>query len=152
MTELENIINNSDSYVADGIDSYNIDNVNYKNYSNYTFFYEKTYEKSLARSSNGSMGNLETYSTFITPHLIVNYDYMSINDYRSIMKQHLSKNQFRVVCYDPIYDKRVVNTMYFATPQIPEYYYRTEGDKKVEIIGVRNYTVELIGTNNDIEE
>lgn len=148
MTDLENIINNASNYVADGIGSYTIDGITYQNYGNYTFFWEKTYIKSLERSSNGSMGNLETYSTFITPHLIVNYSTMAISDYRSIMKQYLSKNQFTVRCYDPINDKMTTNTMYFATPQTPEYYYRTEGDNKVEVVGVRNYTVELIGTNN----
>lgn len=152
MTDLENIINDSSNYVADGIGSYTVDGITYKDYGDYTFTWEKTYVKQLERSSNGSMGNLETYATFITPRMTATYDLMTINDYRSIMKQYLSKNQFTVTCYDPINNKMTTNTMYFATPSSPKYYYRTEGDKKVEIIGVQNYTVELIGTNNDSNE
>lgn len=152
MNDLENIINNSSNYTADGIGSYKVDNVTYKDYGNYTFFWEKTYVKSPERSGNGSLGNLDTYATFITPHLTVTYDIMTITDYRSIIKQYLSKNQFTVTCYDPINNEMTTNTMYFATPSAPTYYYRTENDKNVEILGVRNYTVELIGTNNDIAD
>lgn len=149
MNKLEEILNNGSDYVAYGIDGYTVDEITYKDFSDYSFTWEKTYIKQIERSGNGSMGNLETYSTFITPHLTVTYDLMTITDYRSIMKQFLSKNQFTVTCYDPINDKMTTNTMYFATPNAPKYYYRTENNKKVEIIGVQNYTVELIGTNND---
>lgn len=152
MTELENIINNASNYVSKGIDEYTVDGVTYKDFSACTFTWEKTYIKQPERSSNGSMGNLETYPTFITPHLTVTYDLMTITDYRSIMKQFLSKNQFTVTCYDPINNKMTTNTMYFATPSTPKYYYRTEDNKNVEIIGLRDYTVELIGTNNDGNE
>lgn len=149
MGALENILNNIDNYIAEGIGEYSIDGITYKDYTDYSFTWEKTYIKQPERSSNGSMGNLETYPTFITPHLTVNYDLMTITDYRSIMKQFFEKNQFTVTCYDPINNERTTNTMYFATPERPKYYYRTEGNKKVEIIGVQNYTVELIGTNNE---
>lgn len=149
MTEFEDILNSRSDYIAEGIGEYTVDGISYKDYSDYAFTWEKTYVKQLERSSEGSLGNLETYSTFITPHLTVTYDLMTISDYRSIMKQFLSKNQFTVTCYDPINDEMTTNTMYFATPSMPKYYYRTEGDKKVEILGVQNYTVELIGTNND---
>lgn len=149
--KVENTINERENYVAEGIDSYIIDGVTYKGYGDYSFTWEKTYVKSPERSGNGSMGNLETYSTFITPHLTVTYDKIAIDDYRSIMKQYLSKNQFTVTCYDPINDRMTTNTMYFATQNSPKYHYRTESNKNVEILGVLNYTVELIGTNNDEE-
>lgn len=148
MTEFEDILNNKINYTAEGIGSYSIDGISYSGYSDYSFRLEKTYVKPLERASNGNLGNMETYPTFITPYLTVSYDLMTINDYRSIMKQYLSKNQFTVKCYDPINDEMTTNTMYMATPSAPKYYYRTENDKKVEILGVLNYTVELIGTNN----
>lgn len=151
MTDFENILNNSSNYTVEGIGSYTIDGVTYKGYGDYTFTWEKTYVKQPERSSNGSIGNLDTYATFITPHLTVTYSVMTIDDYRSIMKQYLSKNQFTVTCYDPINDTMITNEMYFATPSSPKYYYRTEENKNVEIVGVRDYTVELIGTNNTIK-
>lgn len=151
MSGLEDILNNRDNYVAKGIGEYTVDGVVYKDYTDYSFRWEKTYVKPIERASNGNLGNMETYPTFITPYLTVSYDFMTINDYRSIMKQYLSKNQFTVTCYDPINDEMTTNTMYMATPSSPKYYYRTEDNKNVEIIGVQNYTVELIGTNNDNE-
>lgn len=150
LTEFENLINNKSNYVAQGIDSYTIDDITYKcSYRNYIFWWEKTYKKSPERADDGSMGDLNNnYATFITPHLIVEYDQMTIDDYRSIMKQFLSKNEFTVTCYDPINNEMTTNKMYFATPSTPKYYYRTEDNKNVEILGVHDYTVELIGTNN----
>lgn len=153
MNDFEEILNDSERYLVDGIGEYVVDGIRYTNYTDYTFTWEKTYVKQLERSSTGAIGNLETYDTFITPHMKATYDIMTINDYRSIMKQFLSKNQFTVTCYDPINDELTTNIMYFATPSTPKYIYRTENDKKVKIIGVQNYEVELIGTNNEeIEE
>lgn len=148
LSDFENLINNKSNYVAEGIGSFTIDGISYTEYSDYTFWWEKTYVKQPERSSDGSMGNLDTYSTFLTPHLIVNYDKITIDAYRSIMNQFLSKNEFEVTCYDTINNKMTTNKMYFATPSMPKYFYKTEEDKNVEVLGVHDYTIELIGTNN----
>lgn len=148
MTELENIINNSKDYVAVDIDKYIVDGIAYTGYGDYTFTWEKTFVKQPERSSNGSMGNLDTYSTFKTPRMKVTYSFMPISSFRSMMKQYLDKNEFTVTCYDTIYEKPTTNKMYFATMSEPKYYYRVEDNKQVELLGVENYTVELVGTNN----
>lgn len=149
MLDLENIINDSENYIAEDMDEIKIDEVPYNEYSEYTFTWEKTYVKSPERSSNGSMGNLnELYATFNTPHLTVKYDIMPIDAYRSVMKQLLSKNEFNVTCYDPIYNETITKKMYFATPSAPVYYCKTENNV-IKLLGVRDYTIELIGTNND---
>lgn len=152
MSDVIEILNNRENYVADGMENFTVDGVTYTNYSKYNFIWEKSYVKSPERSSNGSIGNLDTYSTFITPHMTATYSIMSIDDYRSIMKQYLEKNEFVVSCYDPIYNKTITARMYFATPSTPEFYYlpKEEGGSG-DLIGVQNYTVELIGTNNPIE-
>lgn len=158
MTEFEDILNNSTAYMADGIGEFFIDGVSYSGYGDYVFVWEKTYVKSPERSKDGSMGNLDTYATFVTPRMKAIYPIMPISVYRTMMKQYLNKNadgefenknKFTVKCYDTVYDEEITMEMYFATPAEPKYVYRVEEDKKVSIIGVENYTIELIGTNND---
>lgn len=122
----------------------------YTGYGEYTFIWEKTYVKSPGRSMDGSMGNLATQTTFVTPHMTATFDIMPINDYRRIVKQALSANEFVVTCYDTINDVETTNRMYFGTLQSPKYLTRTDDDGTVTLIGVRDYTVELIGTNNKL--
>ena len=94
----------------------------------------------------------------MTPHLIINFSIMSIDDYRAIMRKDLEKNEFIVECYDPIYNERITVKMYFATQQMAKLYTiasrRFDGEaweEFVEIVGVQGYTVELIGTNSDLD-
>lgn len=150
---IEQLINNKSNYIADAMQKFSVDDITYSNYSEYTFAWEKSYVKSPTRSGDGAMGNLDTYSTFVTPHMTAKYTLISIDDYRSIMKQYLEKNEFTVTCYDPIYDKETTNIMYFATPSTPTFWYvdstDADGNATVSLVGVRDFTVELIGTNRE---
>lgn len=151
MNEFEDILNNSSNYVATEMAEFTIDGITYRGYSEYTFVWEKTYVKQVERSQSGSMGNLDTYPTFKTPHMTATYKIMPITDYRSIMKQFLAKNEFDVTCYDAVNDMKITRKMYFATPSAPKFITRTPKKGNVELLGVQDYTVELIGTNNDDE-
>lgn len=145
---IEKIINESSNYIAKGIDKYIVDGVTFSGYSEYMFTWKKTYAKPLERASNGNLGNLNTYATFKTPILRVTYPLMTINDFRAMMDQHLNKNEYSVTCYDNIYNKLTTNIMYYADPADPQYWYNTKEDGEVEVLGVKNYTVELIGVNH----
>lgn len=141
------------------IDKVVIDGDTFTNYGDFQFVWEKSYVKSPTRSNSGAIDNLNSYATFVTPHLIINFAIMSIDDYRAIMRKDLERNEFVVECYDPIYNKRVSVKMYFATPQMAKLYTiartRFNGEaweEFVELLGVQGYTVELIGTNVDIEK
>lgn len=149
MTDFEELLNNREAYIAEGIGSFTVDDVVYKDYSDYVFVWEKTYVKQPERSQNGSMGNLDTYATFITPRMKVVFKPMPIDVYRTFIKQYLEKNEFTVTCYDTVNDEMITKKMYFATPAEPTYIYRYDDEKKVAIVAVDNYTVELIGTNNE---
>lgn len=150
LNKVEKIINESFNYVADGIDKYIVDGITYSGYGdNYMFTWKKTYPQSPERANDGNMGNLDTFTTFNTPILRVTYPLMTITDYRNMMKQYLDKNNYSVTCYDNIYDRMTTNIMYYADPSDPEYWYRTNEDGTVEVLGVKNFTVELIGTNNN---
>ena len=145
-------------YVATDIEKVVIGGNTFKNYGDFQFAWEKSYVKSPERSADGSIGNLNSYATFVTPHLIINFSIMSIDDYRKIMRLDLESNEFVVECYDPIYNKKFKGKMYFATPQMAKLLklakIRFDGDRWeefVELVGVQEYTVELIGTNADLD-
>lgn len=146
-------------YKAVGIDYVKIDSNKFTNYGQYQFIWEKTFIKSPERSADGSLGNLNSYATFLTPHLIMDFSVMSIDDYRAIMKMHYEKNEFTVECYDAIYNKPIKVKMYFATEEMAKLFtisqHRLLPDGKwedwVDLVGVTDYKVELIGTNNDLD-
>lgn len=146
-------------YRAFDIEKVIIDGDTFTNYGDFQFVWEKSYVKSPSRSNAGVIDNLNSYATFVTPHLIINFSIMSIDDYRAIMRKDLERNEFVVECYDPIYNKRVATKMYFATPQMAKLYTiaktrmnGSEWEDFVEIVGVHGYTVELIGTNSDLDK
>lgn len=135
-----------------------IDGNEFSGYKSFTFLWEKSYVKEPTRSSSGVIGNLNSYATFVTPHLKIDFSVMPIEDYRKLYKLLMSKNEFQVTCYDVINNNRTTNKMYFATDQFPTLYavareIQMNGVNKtfIELNGVRDYTVELIGTNNAID-
>lgn len=147
-------------YEAIGIDSITINNITYGNYGAYTFIWEKSYVKSPERSMRGNIGNLNSYATFITPHLVIDFSIISIDDWRSIMRQHIERNEFVVQCYDTVYNKRITTKMYFATEELPKLYNVTrkrfsskydEWEDFIALVGVEGYKLEMIGTNNDLD-
>lgn len=138
------------------IDKVIIDNNTFKDYSAFTFLNEKTYVKSPVRSADGSIENLDSYAWFLTPHLKIDFSLMSIDTYRTMMQLIQSKSEFTVTCYDIVLDKDVTHKMYFATEQMPKLWAISKalngGNPWVELYGVQDYTVELIGTNANLEK
>lgn len=147
-------------YIPVDIDKVYIDDNEFSNYGQYQFIYEKSYAKSPSRSLSGSMGSINNLPTFLTPHLILDFSVMSIDDYRKIMQLHYEKNEFVVRCYDPIYNRAVAAKMYFATEEMAKLFAisknRTTTDGSWEdflmLVGVREYKVEMIGTNNELDK
>lgn len=145
-------------YKTVDIDKVIIDGDTYTNYGDFQFIWEKAYVREPKRSCRGNLGNLNSHATFITGHLVMNFSIMSIDDYRSIMRKDLEKNEFVVDTYDIIYNERVKIKMYFTTQQIAKLFtiaqHRFNGsdwEDWIEIVGVHDYTVDLVGTNNDLD-
>lgn len=157
MNEIEYLLNNKENYVAYGIDTFQVDNETYSGVTTCKSFWEKTFVKSPDRTNNGAMGDINNLiSTFVTFHYIATFDLMPIADFRRLMKQFNGneagiddKTEFDVMCYDHIYDRVIIKKMYLITPQMPEYWTETLDDGRVAVLGVRNFTVEFVGTNND---
>lgn len=112
-------------------------------YAEYSYLEEKSYKTQPVRSQDGTISEIEEYETFLTPRLIIKYNMMGIEDYRSLMKLLKRKNSFFVTCYDVVEDKIVTNEMYVATPSMPIIY-----QQYLMALGIKEYTIELIGTNN----
>jgi uncharacterized repeat protein (TIGR02543 family) len=89
----------------------------------------------------------------------MDFSVMSIDDYRQIMLLHYSANEFTVECYDPIYNRKIKAKMYFGTEEMAKLYTinkmrlndQNEWEEWIELVGVTEYKVELIGTNNDLD-
>lgn len=146
-------------YEAVDIAEVKIDGNRFRNYGAYSFIWEKTFVKSPERSANGSLGNLNSYATFLTPHLILDFSIMSIDDYRKIMLLHYGANEYTVECYDPIYNRKIKVKMYFGTEEMAKLFTIAQNrllpngqwEEWVDLVGVTEYKVELIGTNNDLD-
>ena len=111
-------------------------------YAEYSYLDEKSYATQPVRTQDGQIQEIDEYKTIITPHLIIKYNMMNIDDYRATMKMIKSTNSLIVRCYDVVEDKRVVNEMYVAPSSMPAIY-----QQYLMALGIREHTIELIGTN-----
>lgn len=112
----------------------------------YTYFDDKTYAESPKRSTIGGIDNLNSYVTFLTPRLRINFSFMKLKTYQILMKLIQQKNEFVVTCYDPVWDRTINKKMYFYPQDFPEIF-----QKNLEILGMINYEIELVGTNTEVE-
>ena len=137
-----------------GIETVIIDGNVFSDYGAFSFLWEKSYVKEPERSSSGAIENLNSYATFVTPHLKIDFSMMSIDSYRDIMTLLYEKNEHIVRCYDIIQKKFIEVNMYFATEELPKLWTiarALNGERWLELLGVQDYTVELIGTNSNFE-
>ena len=146
-------------YDATPISQIKIDGNLFNNYGAFSFAWEKTYVKQPERSANGTIDNLNSYATFRTPHIVIDFSILSIDDFREIVRLDLEKNEFVVEFYDPIFHKVEKRKMYFATMALAKIYtmqrVRFDNEKWEEftqIMGVQDYTIELIGTNASLDK
>lgn len=124
-----------------------IDNQKIGGYGTYSFYIQKTYAKEPTRSSSGSIDNLDSYSTFLTPTVKIKFNALSLEQYQKIIKIIHSKNEHLVKCYDIVYDEIREFNAYFAPDDYPELFVYD-----FELIGVLNYEIELIGTNTSLNK
>lgn len=152
---MRDIINNKQDYIAKGIGQVIINGNIFTGYTKYTSLWEKSYVKSPERSGNGSIGNLNSYTTFVTPHVKFEYDLMPIDMYRKLMDIIDSNNEVTATFYDVQNNRITTQKMYFATEEMPTLFTEVipnyDGENDVSVEGVQNYTVELIGTNTNVE-
>ena len=122
-----------------------IDGYEIGGYLTYTALDAKSYFIEPVRSSTGVIENLNSYATFLTPQVTLEFKYMDIRTYRIIMKIIQQRNEHIVKYYDIVSDKMVTKKMYFKPEQLPTIFQR-----KLEILAVTDYKLELVGTNADL--
>lgn len=111
-------------------------------YAEYSYLEEKSYKTQPVRTQDGVIQEIDEYATFLTPRLIIKYNMMHIDDYRSFMKMISKQNGFVVKCYDVVNDEIVRKEMYVATPSMPVIF-----QQYLMALGIQEYVIELIGTN-----
>ena len=111
-------------------------------YAEYSYLEEKSYKTQPVRTQNGAIEEIEEYATFLTPRLIIKYNMMGIEDYRSLMKMFKRRNGYIVKCYDVVEDQIAKKEMYVAPPSMPKIYHQY-----LVAMGIQEHTIELIGTN-----
>lgn len=147
-------VSNKDGDVTDDF----TDADKFGNYGTYSFVWQKTLKESPSRADNGSLPQLRTIPFFITANLKIDFDLLSIDDYRRLMKLiYTGENCYKVKAYDIVYDRMVIVEMYFQPEEMPKIFALAErvhgmgaasGDV-IELIGVQNHTAQLVGTGND---
>lgn len=141
-------------YGSTDIDKLIIDGEVFTGYKTFSSYWEKTYVEQPERSESGVIDNLDDYATFVTFIVRVNFAMMSIVDYRKLYNLMLSKNEFDVTAYNILTNSTITKKMYFAPDQMPKLYAMArayQGEKFVEVLGVQDYTIELIATNSDLD-
>lgn len=137
-----------EKYQSTQIDRVEIDGEVIQGYFEYSFLEEKSYMTQPVRGSDGSIDDINQYTTFLTPRLIIKYNMMGIEDYRRVMRlMNSKKNAFQVTCYDIVKDERVTQEMYFAPTSMPIIY-----QQYLTALGVKDFTIEMIGTNRVNED
>lgn len=111
-------------------------------YAEYSYLDEKSYKTQPIRSQDGSIVDIDEYATFLTPRLVIRYNMMGIDDYRSLMKMLKRRNGFIVKCYDVVENEIVKNEMYVAPSSMPRIY-----QQYLIALGIQENTIEMIGTN-----
>jgi hypothetical protein len=134
-----------------------IDGVTITGYKAFSFVRKLSYVKSPVRSSDGSIGNLNSYSTFTTPTLQINFSLLSIDSYRDIMNLIYARREHLVECYDIVRDMRVKEKMYFEPEELPKLWTLTSAlqapnDYIIELLAVEDYTISMVGTNVPSEQ
>lgn len=132
-----------------------IDGVHFTDYKAFSFVWEDSYVKQPERSGSGSIENLNSYAWFLTPHLKIDFSALSIDSYRKLIEMKHSKREFVVTCYDPSYNRMTTNKMYFPPEELPKLLTiarALNGEQWVELLGVQDYSIELIGTNASIDK
>ena len=115
--------------------------------SDYTFVDAKSFFKEPVRSALGVINNLNSYATFLTPRLKINFKFMPIETYRVLMKLIKDFNEFIVTVYDIVEDKYVTHKMYFYPKDFPAIY-----QNNLETLAILDESFELVGTNASLEE
>jgi hypothetical protein len=136
------------------ITSFTLDTETYTGYKGYSFFWEIALVSQPERSQGGVI-DLTSNAYFITPHLRIDFSLISYQDFMSLRQQQLSKLYFTLKCFDTDFNRVIEEEVYFHPDTLPNFVTmarKLNGEKWIEILGAKDYTIELVGTNRLVEQ
>lgn len=136
------------------ITSFTLDTETYTGYKGYSFFWELTLVSQPERSAGGVI-DLTSNAYFITPHLRIDFSLISYQDFMRLRQQQLSKLYFTLKCFDTDFNRVIEEEVYFHPDTLPNFVTmarKLNGEKWLEILGAKDYTIELVGTNRLVEK
>lgn len=135
------------------------DNDKFTNYGDFSFVWQMTLKENPDRADNGGLPQLRNIPGLITGNLKINFDLMSIDDYRRIMKliYEVPEHCYKVKTYDIVYDRMIIIEMYFYPEEMPKIFAIAEhlqgigggSEDWLDLIGVQGHVVQMVGTGND---
>lgn len=140
-------------YGTKNLTTFKLDNEVYSGYKGYSFFWEQTLVKEPERSEGGVI-DLSTHAWFLTPHLVIDFSMISYDDFMRLSKQRLSKLEFVLEFYDTVFQQVIRRKVYLAPEEQPKFNLvarMLNGERWTEIVGIKDFSVEFIGTNKDLD-
>lgn len=105
---------------------------------------EVTFVESPERANDGSLSSINDIDTFTTPQLQIKFHFINITDYQRF-KRATSAREFPVTYYDKQFGSQVTRMMYMKPESLTDIF-----NVETTMIGVLEYTVDFVGTNNDV--
>lgn len=126
------------------LDTIKINGVAFRGISDLSTVNTKTYVEEPTRSNDGSIPNINDYETFYVPRVKFNFKFFTIADYMAFCIA-VQPNEFNVEYFDKTFGMRVSHKMYIEPEELTSLY-----NIETKVIGILDYEISLIGTNNDM--
>lgn len=106
-----------------------------------------TYKDEPSRQDDGSMLNIEDYSSFVVGAGDIGFSLIDEETFRRLRRALMSKKTFYITYYDPDFDRVLTRNMYAKPSELQNFL--SYGD---EIIGIRNLTISFVATMNETQK
>ena len=103
-----------------------------------------TYNTSPSRQTDGSMGNINDYDSFILPKVELGFKFIDYKTYQNLRRLLLAKRTFEVTYYDKDFNEFVTHEMYAEPDDLTNFFNLGE-----QIIGSEDFIVRFIATLNN---
>lgn len=113
-------------------------------YENLKTTNQMTYSEEPSRQEEGSMQNIEEFTSFVLGAGDIGFSLMSEETYRRLKEKLLSKRTFEVEYYDSDFDRFIKRNMYVKPQDLQAFL--SYGNR---IIGMRNFTISFVATMNE---
>ena len=121
--------------------------INGTTFTGYSFFdviNSTTYVTSPERTNTGSMPGISNIETFVVTTIEITYNLMAYDKYKTFIASTIPV-EFAVTYYDPDIEEEKTGMFYVAPRTKKEIMWKNRA-----IEGIKNFTIELISTNNEV--